>query len=226
MNEPNPPAGKSAAPELQGLREMMALVISLVVLLLTAYMLYSTFVSAGEVVQVPGPADSASAVASTNAYYERVVKAQADAYTRQKDIMLYALALFGTVMGYYLGRAPAEANAKRAERTADAAQSQLTKTQDRLVDASASASVATAETGRVKEEKAKVDAKLNSSAKVLREASGTLSTARKARSEVARGRSTAGAAPAPSETEHDEALRRAQEAIDSALALVETPPAG
>jgi hypothetical protein len=159
----------------------------------------------------------------SDASYDRLVKAHADAYARQKDIMLYALALFGTVMGYYLGRVPAEANARRAERTADAAQTQLSKTQERLVDASASASTATAEAGRMKDEKAKVDTKLHAASQAMRETSATISSTRKARSEGAKGRATAGEPVSRSELEQDEVLRRVQEQIDAALARIDAP---
>jgi hypothetical protein len=45
-----------------------------------------------------------------------------DAYNRQRDVLLFALGLLGTVTGYYLGRVPAEARANTAERAAGTAQ--------------------------------------------------------------------------------------------------------
>jgi len=49
------------------------------------------------------------------------VKSKLDAYGRQKDILLYALALLGTVTGYYLGRVPAELRANTAQNQVTAA---------------------------------------------------------------------------------------------------------
>jgi hypothetical protein len=215
---------RSSIGSAQILREGMAIIISLMVLVLTAYTLYGTFQAASTIVPLTKPADPSALGASSDANYERLVKSHGDAYARQKDIMLYALALFGTVMGYYLGRVPAEANANRAERTAEAAQEQLSKSQDRLVETSATASAAGAEVGRVKEEKASLDAKLHTATKTLRDTSATISATRKARSEGAKGRATAGgsgASVSPVEVEQDEALRRAQEEIDLALARIE-----
>jgi septal ring factor EnvC (AmiA/AmiB activator) len=104
-------------------------------------------------------------------------KAKEDAYNHQKDVMLYALALFGTVTGYYLGRVPAEVNAKRAEQSADTAQKQLAKTQDKLTDTAASASVASAQLGQVKEEKTKIANNLRETKAVLQDVRQTLTPA-------------------------------------------------
>ena len=193
---------------LQSLREWMAMLISLVILVLSATTMWYTFVTAGRMNDVP-TADSVAA--------ERINKAQVDAYNRQKDIMLYALALFGTVTGYYLGRVPAEANAKRAEQAADTAQKQLTRTQDRLSDASASASVASAQVGRVSEDKAKVTASLRASTTALREVRATLSAAMV--EGTTDGRATLSGGDV---SRQDDVLRQAQDRIDAALAQIES----
>ena len=65
-----------------------------------------------------------------------------DAYNREKDIMLYVVSLFGTVTGYYLGRVPAEVNARRADTAARAAQQQLSESQEKLGAATAEATTA------------------------------------------------------------------------------------
>jgi len=98
---------------LQVLREGMAVVISMVILGLAAWTIGHTFLAA-----------RAESV---------------DAYNREKDIMLYVVSLFGTVTGYYLGRVPAEVNARRAESAANAAQQQLAESQEKLGLASARA---------------------------------------------------------------------------------------
>ena len=133
---------------LQTLREMMAMIVSIVITLLAAITLYFTFSSAGTLPRDRRPDEQ-------DAAYAQVLKAQEDAYTRQKDIMLYALALFGTVTGYYLGRAPAEVNAKRAERNADTARKELSHAQDQLVDASSKATVAVVDAAKSKEDAGK-----------------------------------------------------------------------
>jgi len=98
---------------LQVLREGMAVVISMVILGLAAWTIGQTFLAAR--------GDSV------------------DAYNREKDIMLYVVSLFGTVTGYYLGRVPAEVNARRAESAANAAQQQLAESQEKLGLANAQA---------------------------------------------------------------------------------------
>lgn len=55
-------------------------------------------------------------------------RAMKEAYVRQKDMLLYALSLLGTVLGYYLGRVPAERGEIRARQEADKARTQLTET--------------------------------------------------------------------------------------------------
>ena len=103
---------------LQVLREGMAVAISAVILGLAAWTIGQTFLAArGDNV---------------------------DAYNREKDIMLYVVSLFGTVTGYYLGRVPAEVNARRAEKAASEAQQQLSESQEKLGAATVVASAATA----------------------------------------------------------------------------------
>jgi hypothetical protein len=108
---------RSSTDFLQVLREGMAVAISTVILGLAAWTIGQTFLAARS--------DSV------------------DAYNREKDIMLYVVSLFGTVTGYYLGRVPAEVNARRAERAASEAQQQLSESQEKLGAASVIASTAT-----------------------------------------------------------------------------------
>src|SRR5437868_277513 len=99
----------------QPFRELVTFAIAAVILILAAWMLVSTFNTAGS----------------------STLPAGKEAYDRQKDIMLYGLSLLGTVMGYYFGRAPAELRAKQAEKVADASQKNLAETQERLTTTSA-----------------------------------------------------------------------------------------
>jgi hypothetical protein len=109
---------RTSSDPLQVLREGMATVISMAILGLAAWTIGQTFLAAR--------GDSV------------------DAYNREKDIMLYVVSLFGTVTGYYLGRVPAEVNARRAEMAASEAQQQLSESQQKLGAATVVASTATA----------------------------------------------------------------------------------
>src|SRR6185436_11484039 len=104
-DSPTPPAS-STQPLVQGLREWITALISFAIVVVALWMLIDTYTS-GKVVAV-----------------EASGKAQLDAFARQKDLLLYALALLGTVTGYYLGRVPAELHAQRAESEAKASQQQ------------------------------------------------------------------------------------------------------
>jgi hypothetical protein len=51
-----------------------------------------------------------------------------EAYVRQRELMLYGLSLLGTVLGYYLGRVPAERAEIRAKQEANEARTKLQET--------------------------------------------------------------------------------------------------
>jgi hypothetical protein len=188
----------------------MAVVISVVVLALAAVTISETFISAGSTAKFPAGAD------------EEARRYQIDAYNRQKDIMLYVVSLFGTVMGYYLGRVPAEANAKRAERAADTAQQQLSHSQNRLADTAAAASTASAQLSQTREEKARVSKRLKQSATELRNVSDTISKLYKPRLSglgIREGDRTVHDA-------HEEAeLQEAKQRIDTLLAQIDADAA-
>ena len=143
---------------MQWFRESMAAIISLVVLALAAAMMYGTFSSASH--PLTGVSDESN---------QR-------AYERQKDIMLYALALLGTVTGYYLGRIPAELHAQSAQRAANTAQNQLEKTQTKLTAAAGdTASIAT-RLGFAEQEKEKAKGNARDAMEALEKASTALDT--------------------------------------------------
>lgn len=110
------------------LHEIMAALVSLVLLVLAAVMLWETYATG------------------------RTPKIDLDAYARQKDVMLYGLTLLGTVTGYYLGRVPAERRADQAQQTATTAQRQLGKAQDRANDESVAREIAERKTADVRRE--------------------------------------------------------------------------
>jgi hypothetical protein len=100
---------------LQVVREAMTSLISLVILCVSTWMLVQTF----------------RAAAGT----------QTETFSREKDVLLFALSLLGTVTGYYLGRVPAEQRAQQANQNAQQAQQQLAGAQSHLVQATAQAAV-------------------------------------------------------------------------------------
>ena len=99
---------QASVTRLNCIRELLAAAISIVILVLAALTIYGTWKTASIV--------ESDAAASAK---------RKDAYDRQKDIMLYAVALLGTVTGYYLGRIPAELHAQQAQHAATDAQAQL-----------------------------------------------------------------------------------------------------
>ena len=150
---------REAATPLQWFREIITAGISLVVLLLTATMLYGTWQFART---VQTGADSV---------------AQKEAYDRQKDLMLYALALLGTVTGYYLGRVPAELHAQQAQRAATSAQEQLQTTQTKLTDTASTAAVAATQATTAQAEKHQALQQVGEAKDALEYVSSTMSQA-------------------------------------------------
>jgi hypothetical protein len=175
---------KRNSPEfLQVLREGMAVVISTVILALAAWTIGQTFLSArGENVE---------------------------AYNRQKDIMLYVVSLFGTVTGYYLGRVPAEVNARRAEKAANVAQQQLSVSQEKLGEASAVANTA-------REQKARVSKRLSQSTSELRNVSEAIGNLHRSPPRSVGGMGIR-AEDSPAESGGEE-LKEAKRRIDALLA--------
>jgi hypothetical protein len=205
----NGAADKEGAGGLQWLREIMAVLISLVILVMSAVMMWRTFEAAERTVDPRLAAPD----------MQTAKQLQLEAYSRQKDILLYVLALFGTVTGYYLGRVPAELNARRAENAATSAQKELTSTHEKLSDAAASASVASAQLAQAKEEKSRVSAHLKESTRALRDVRSTLMQV--SGESTPAGRSSLAGVKTGPEVAVDPLLRQAQERIDAALAQIE-----
>ena len=176
---------KRTSPDsLQLLREGMAVAISTVILCLAAWIIGQTFLAArGDNV---------------------------DAYNREKDIMLYVVSLFGTVTGYYLGRVPAEVNARRAEKAAIEAQQQLSESQQKLGAATVVASTATAGEARASKRLGKAAGELRN----VSEAIGKLNRAPRAPGVLGMRGEDGGAQPDAG----DAALMEAKRRIDFLLA--------
>ena len=100
---------------LQIFREVITAVIGLSILGVSLWILGKTYCSARDSFKSES-ADSTKAAAE--------IKAQVDAFGREKDILLLTMGLLGTVTGYYLGRVPAESRAQNAQQAANSAQNQ------------------------------------------------------------------------------------------------------
>jgi cell division septum initiation protein DivIVA len=101
-------------------KEIIAALLSLAIATLTIWMLASAYVS------------------GSRSFFDKdaaTMQANRDAYERQKDLLLYGLSLLGTVIGYYLGRVPAELSASHARQDAEGAKAQVKTTNDQLNEA-------------------------------------------------------------------------------------------
>lgn len=75
-----------------------------------------------------------------------------EAYERQKDLLMLALGLLGTVTGYYLGRVPAELRASAAQSAAERARAELASANSLLTQAATTATAATQDRERIRRE--------------------------------------------------------------------------
>jgi len=132
---PNPPTRSMQGDRVQVFREIVTAIISITILSVTVWMMVNTYQS-GRQKMVSDKSDKEQNAAD--------VKAMTDAFGREKDLLLYALALLGTVTGYYLGRVPAELRAQQAQQTANTTQTQLASTQAQLGTATITATQAAA----------------------------------------------------------------------------------
>jgi hypothetical protein len=131
-----PPVVPAHGEGVQVFREIVSAIVALAILTSSTWMLVDTFRS-GRL-----PFESAK---TDKVLHDDEVKAQSEAYGRQKDLLLYALALLGTVTGYYLGRVPAEQRAQQAQQTANTAQTQLSSANNAVIKAAGDAVEATKE---------------------------------------------------------------------------------
>ena len=119
---------------LQVFREVTTALISFTVLVLSCWMMLDTYRTASVAVESSQTDPQKSAAES---------KAKLDAYGRQKDILLYAISLLGTVTGYYLGRVPAELRANTAQSQASSANNAALQATARAAEAVATKDLAT-----------------------------------------------------------------------------------
>jgi hypothetical protein len=98
-----------------------------------------------------------------------------EAYERQKDLLLLATGLLGTVIGYYLGRVPAELRASKAQSAADKARAELSSVNSLLAQAATTATAATQDRERIRQE---VRVAAESALRALKEQSTSADAAR------------------------------------------------
>lgn len=140
------PAGAdqgSKGERMQAFREIVGAAISLAIVVVSLGMMVDTYHSSRV------PIESAKTDEKQNA---AEIKAKSEAYGRQKDLLLYALALLGTVTGYYLGRVPAEQRAQQAQQTANNAQGQVASANNAAAQANSTATQAIQEKEKVKKD--------------------------------------------------------------------------
>jgi uncharacterized protein (UPF0333 family) len=97
------------------LREWTTTLIAVTIVIVTLYLLITAFSSGGETLVLD--ADTVE----NDALYQAQLDQQQNSRDQRKSILLVAVGILGTVMGYYFGRSPAEKRAERAERTAEKA---------------------------------------------------------------------------------------------------------
>ncbi|HVO60820.1 MAG TPA: hypothetical protein VMT53_07785 [Terriglobales bacterium] len=167
------PAGTSTASLMTGdrvqiFREVVTAVISVSILTVSVWMMVNTY-RAGSHAMLSQKSDEKQ--------NEAEVKAMTDAFGRQKDLLLYALALLGTVTGYYLGRVPAELRAQQAQQTISSSQRQLANTQSQLDTVATAATQTAANLTRARRTLGRIRATLTTAVEPKGESRRTLSDA-------------------------------------------------
>ena len=121
--KPTPKWEDTSAPSsigLQWLREIVTAAIAITILIITAVMLMETFHSAKYL----------TVIGETDAARQAEIAQRDKAFNNQKDILLYGLALLGTVTGYFFGRVPAELHAVQAQKAANVAEDRANDAKD------------------------------------------------------------------------------------------------
>lgn len=108
-------------------KDVMAALISSVIVIVTAYMLVGTFAGArGHITIDP------KEIKEQKEVFEARRDVEKEAFGRQKDALQFGLSLLSAVLGFYLGRGPAERRAEQAEKTSDTAHANLSTAQKQL----------------------------------------------------------------------------------------------
>src|SRR5262249_6697470 len=127
-----------------------------------------------------------------------------------------ALALLGTVTGYYLGRVPAELHAQQAQRAANTAQQQLQSTQSQLTDTAGSAAQAATQLSVAQTQKEKAERKVQDAKTALASVSQTMGQ-KLADADVTKKATLMAGRSSPPDDASLEDMRRAKDEIDRLL---------
>ena len=131
------------------LRELMAALISIAIVGVAAFMLVATHLS----VTPPTSIDKDYSDESKPAYDAKAA-IDKEGFTRQKDVLQLTLGLLGTVLGFYLGRNPAENRADQAEKHANTAEGRATNAEQKKEQAQS-------EAGNARQGKQEIESKIN-----------------------------------------------------------------
>lgn len=153
-----------------GFKEILTGSIGVAIAGVTLWMLISTYVASSQVVTVEESA------LQNREVYEQNEKLRMERKSGQKDILLIAVGLLGSVMGYYFGRVPAEHRAAAAEAAATGAQ---TTAADAVSEAAAARSQAESEKGRTAEAEKKVEDAKRTASSILNKLQPTMEQQRK-----------------------------------------------
>lgn len=190
VREP-PDAGGAKDPQITWLKELITAFLGLAIAAIALWMLIGTYVTASE-----RPELTAGDL-ENRALYDARERVRLEQRSGQKDVMLVAIGLFGSVIGYYFGRVPAEKRADRAESAAQQAQATVT---DAVTNASVAEERAAGEKQLRRAAEGKVDDARRATASIL----GKLQTAAQPRE---LSRSAAPAGPGPEVVEASAELR-------------------
>ena len=197
-SSPNPPDSTPALPDhssltpkkpnaLPWLKEIVAAVLALSIAGSALWMLIGTYNAAAQPILV----DERVLDEAQRPLLEAQERARLEQRSGQKDIMLVAIGLFGSVLGYYFGRVPAEHRAERAESAAAAAEATATT-------AVASASMAEARAGGERQEREKADRKVEDARRTTEAILPTLSSGPRQRGTLSPERGGGGSDTEPS----------------------------
>ncbi len=187
----SPQPGAARDPQITWLKELITAFLALAIAAVALWMLVGTYRTASERLDVT--ADDLE----NRALYDAREKSKLEQKSGQKDVMLVAIGLFGSVIGYYFGRVPAE---KRADRAESAAQQAHATVSDAVTSATVAGERAAEEKQLRQAAEGKVDHAKRATASIL----GKLQTAAQPRE---LSRSAAPAGPGPEVAEASAALR-------------------
>lgn len=169
------------------LREAIAALLALAIAGSALWMLVDTYAT----VRQPIVVDEGVLDESRRPFYEARDRARLEQRGAQKDLVLVAMGLLGSVLGYYFGRVPAEHRAERAESAAAAAGQTATT-------AVANASISEERAGEERLRRADADRKVEDARRTTEAILPTLSLTRRRETLDVLGGAVGGAVDEPS----------------------------